>query len=89
VATAKYLLAPVALLDTFEAGSRVVERPTVAIEDLGQIQAADPCVGGVMDALPVLPQTHESPNDFFEPFPAYPEVWGLQEGSTAMEVNTR
>jgi cytochrome c peroxidase len=41
-----------------------------------------------MDALPGLPQTRECPDDFLEPFPASPDVWGIQtsEGSTAMEV---
>ena len=32
----------------------VMIQATVAIEDRGQIQAADQCVGGVVDARPVL-----------------------------------
>jgi hypothetical protein len=36
------------VLDTLEVGSHVVERPTVAVQDLLQIQAADLRVRGVL-----------------------------------------
>jgi predicted aspartyl protease len=48
VATANYLQASVAVLDTLEVGSHVVERATVAVQDLRQIQAADSRIRGVL-----------------------------------------
>lgn len=48
VATANYLQASVAVLDTLQVGSHAVERPTVAVQDLRQIQAADPRIRGVL-----------------------------------------
>jgi hypothetical protein len=46
--TVNYLQASVAVLDTLELGSHVVERPTVVVQDLRQIQAADPRIRGVL-----------------------------------------
>jgi hypothetical protein len=48
VATVNYLQASVAVLDSLEVASHVVERPTVAVQDLRQIRAADPRIRGVL-----------------------------------------
>ena len=48
VATAAYSRAPVGILDSFQAGSQLVLRPLVVIQDLGPIQAADPRIRGVL-----------------------------------------
>jgi hypothetical protein len=48
IATASYLRASAAELDTLEAGSHVVEKPLVVVQDLGQIRAADPRIRGVL-----------------------------------------
>jgi predicted aspartyl protease len=48
VATANYLQASIAVLDTLAVGSHVVQRPTVAIQDLRQIQTADSRIRGVL-----------------------------------------
>jgi hypothetical protein len=46
--TVDYLQASVAVLDTLEVGAHVVERLTVAVQDLRQIQAADSRIRGVL-----------------------------------------
>lgn len=48
VATASYMQASAAELDTLEAGSHAVEKPMVVVQDLGQIRAADPRILGVL-----------------------------------------
>jgi Aspartyl protease len=48
LATATYSQASVAVLDSLEAGSHVVMKPLVAIQDLQQIQVADPRIRGVL-----------------------------------------
>jgi hypothetical protein len=48
IATATYSQASVAALDSLEAGSHLVSKPMVMIEDLGPIQAADPRIRGVL-----------------------------------------
>jgi Aspartyl protease len=48
VATATRFESSVAVLDSLQAGSRVVAKPLVAIQDLGSIQAADPRIRGVL-----------------------------------------
>jgi hypothetical protein len=48
VATASYMQASAAELDTLEAGSHVVEKPLVVIQDLGKIRSADPRIRGVL-----------------------------------------
>lgn len=48
VSVASYAQASAAVLDTLEAGSRVVEKPLVVVQDLRQIQAADPRIRGVL-----------------------------------------
>ena len=48
VSAANYAAASVAILDTLEAGSHLVEKPLAAVEDLGQIQAADSRIRGVL-----------------------------------------
>jgi hypothetical protein len=48
IAAATYFKASVAALDSLEAGSHLVSRPMVVIEDLGPIQAADPKIRGVL-----------------------------------------
>jgi hypothetical protein len=48
VATATYSQASVAVLDSLEAGSHVVTKPLVVVQDLGPIQAADPRIRGVL-----------------------------------------
>lgn len=48
VAVASYSQAAVGVLDTLEADSHVVEKPLVVVQDLGQIQAADPRIRGVL-----------------------------------------
>jgi hypothetical protein len=48
VKTASYSQASVAVLDTLEAGAHVVANPYVVVQDLEQIQAADPHIRGVL-----------------------------------------
>ncbi|MGO9938544.1 MAG: TIGR02281 family clan AA aspartic protease [Terracidiphilus sp.] len=48
VSAANYAAASVTILDTLEAGSHRVEKPVAAVEDLGQIQAADSRIRGVL-----------------------------------------
>ena len=48
VATAAYSRASVAILDSLEAGSQMVVKPLVIVQDLGPIQAADPRIRGVL-----------------------------------------
>jgi hypothetical protein len=48
LATAAYSQASVAVLDSLQAGSHVVMKPLVAIQDLKQIQVADPRIRGVL-----------------------------------------
>jgi hypothetical protein len=48
VSVANFAQASVALLDTLEAGSRVVEKSPVIVQDLQQIQAADRRIRGVL-----------------------------------------
>ena len=48
VATVAYSRASVAILDSLEAGSQVVVKPLVVVQDLGPIQAADPRIRGVL-----------------------------------------
>jgi hypothetical protein len=48
IATKTYFNASVSALDSLEAGSHVVSRPMVVIEDLGPIQAADPKIRGAL-----------------------------------------
>ena len=48
VSVASYAQASLTVLDTLEAASHVVEKPAVVVQDLGQIQAADPRIRGVL-----------------------------------------
>ena len=48
VTVASHLQASIAELDTLEAGSHVVAKPVVVVQDLGQIQAADRRIRGVL-----------------------------------------
>ena len=48
VATAAWSQASVGELDSLQAGSQVVLRPLVVVQDLGPIQAADPRIQGVL-----------------------------------------
>jgi hypothetical protein len=48
VATAAYSQASVGVLDSLEAGSQLVSKPLVVVQDLGPIQAADPRIRGVL-----------------------------------------
>ena len=48
VATAAYSQASVGVLDSLEAGSQLVLKPLVVVQDLGPIQAADPRIRGVL-----------------------------------------
>jgi aspartyl protease len=48
VAVAAYFQASVGVLDSLQAGSQLVLSPIVVIQDLGQIQAADPRIRGVL-----------------------------------------
>jgi Aspartyl protease len=48
VSVASYAQASLTVLDTLEAASQVVEKPFVVVQDLGQIQAADPRIRGVL-----------------------------------------
>jgi hypothetical protein len=48
VATAARSQASVGILDSLEAGSKVVLKPLVVVQDLGPIQAADPRIRGVL-----------------------------------------
>jgi hypothetical protein len=48
VSAANYTAASVTILDTLEAGSHRVEKPLAAVQDLGQIQAADSRIRGVL-----------------------------------------
>lgn len=48
VATAAYSHAPAAVLDSLQAASQMVLKPLVVIYDLGQIQALDPRIRGVL-----------------------------------------
>jgi hypothetical protein len=48
VATAAYSQASVGVLDSLQAGSLLVLRPLVVVQDLGPIQAADPRIRGVL-----------------------------------------
>jgi Aspartyl protease len=48
VATATYSHASVGVLDSLQAGSQVVFKPLVIVQDLGPIQAADPRIRGVL-----------------------------------------
>jgi hypothetical protein len=48
VTVASYVHASLTVLDTLEAASHLVEKPAVVVQDLGQIQAADPRIRGVL-----------------------------------------
>jgi hypothetical protein len=48
VAVSSYSQASIVMLDTLEADSHVVEKPYVAVQDIGQLQAADPRIRGVL-----------------------------------------
>jgi hypothetical protein len=48
VSVASFAQASVALLDTLEADSKVVEKSPAIVQDLGRIQAADPRIRGVL-----------------------------------------
>src|SRR3984885_14980436 len=48
ITVASYLHAPLTVLDTLEAASHVVEKPLAVVQDLGQVQAADPRIRGVL-----------------------------------------
>ncbi len=48
VATAAWSQASVGILDSLQAGSQVVLKPLVVVQDLGPIQAADPRIRGVL-----------------------------------------
>jgi hypothetical protein len=48
VASSAYSQAPVGVLDSLQAGSRLVSKPLVAAQDLTPIQAADPRIRGVL-----------------------------------------
>jgi predicted aspartyl protease len=48
VKTANYAQASVAALETLEVGSHAVANPFVAVQDLGQVKAADPRIRGVL-----------------------------------------
>ena len=48
VATAAYSQASVGVLDSLEAGSQMVLKPLVVVQDLGPLQAADPRIRGVL-----------------------------------------
>ena len=48
ISVASYARASVTVLDTMEAASHTVEKPLAAVQDLGQIQAADPRIRGVL-----------------------------------------
>jgi hypothetical protein len=48
VATAAWSQAPVGVLDSLQAGSQVVLKPLVVVQDLGPIQVADPRIRGVL-----------------------------------------
>ncbi len=48
VSVASYAQASLTVLDTLEAASQVVEKPFVVVQDLGQVQAADPRIRGVL-----------------------------------------
>jgi len=48
ISVANYAQASVTVLDTLEAASHAVEKPLAAVQDLGQIQAADPRIRGVL-----------------------------------------
>jgi hypothetical protein len=48
VATAAYSQATVGVLDSLQAGSQLVLKPLVVVQDLGPIQAADPRIRGVL-----------------------------------------
>jgi hypothetical protein len=48
IAVASFAQASVTVLDRLEAGSNVVEKPLAIVNDLGQIQAADPRIRGLL-----------------------------------------
>ena len=48
LAPVTFYRAPIAALDSLEAGPHLVSRPMVVIEDLGPIQSADPNIRGVL-----------------------------------------
>jgi hypothetical protein len=48
VATATYSRASVGVVDSLQAGSKLVLKPLVVVQDLGSIQAADPRIRGVL-----------------------------------------
>jgi len=48
VTVASYMHGALTVLDTLEAASHVVEKPAAVVQDLGQIQAADPRIRGVL-----------------------------------------
>jgi hypothetical protein len=48
ISVASFAQASVTVLDRLEAGSNVVEKPLVVVQDLGQIQAADSRIRGVL-----------------------------------------
>jgi hypothetical protein len=48
VSAANYAAASLTILDTLEAGSHLVEKPLAAVQDLGQIQAVDSRIRGVL-----------------------------------------
>jgi Aspartyl protease len=48
VSVASYAQASLTVLDTLEAASQVVEKPLVVVQGLGQIQAVDPRIRGVL-----------------------------------------
>jgi hypothetical protein len=48
VSVASYAQASLTVPDTLEAASHVIEKPLVVVQDLGQVQAADPRIRGVI-----------------------------------------
>ena len=48
VSVANYAQASVAVVDSLEAGSNVLTKPAVVVQDLGQIRLADPRIRGVL-----------------------------------------
>ena len=48
IATASFVKASASVLDSLEAGSQIVEHTLAVVQDLGQIQAVDPRIRGVL-----------------------------------------
>ena len=48
ISIASYAQASITVLDSLEAGANVVEKPVALVQDLGQIQAADPRIRGLL-----------------------------------------